>query len=72
MTDDNSVDIWQGLPPLPMGKPWTRLPVAKPLALKMLVTVGLLVALGGCVSTRQGDYENPFVPGSQGVDPGTR
>jgi hypothetical protein len=71
MTDHKIVDIWRGLPKLPFGKPWPRRDRAVTMwpALKLLVTVSLIVTLGGCVSTRQGDYETPFAQGSQGVDP---
>jgi hypothetical protein len=71
MTDHTIVESRRGLPPLQLGKRWKERdhPVALLLALKVLVTVCLIVTLGGCVSTREGDYETPFVHGDQGNGP---
>lgn len=64
MTGDNIVDIWRGLPPLHISKPWSvkGCPVAVSPALKLLLTICLIVAIGGCVNTKPGDFNSPELP----------
>jgi hypothetical protein len=64
MTDDNIVDIWRGLSPLHISKPWREkgCPAAMSPALKLLLTISLIVAIGGCVNTKPGDFNSPEPP----------
>jgi hypothetical protein len=65
MTDHTIVATQHGLPSLHVGERCQKRgqPVAHLRALKVLGAIGLIVTLAGCVSTREGDYETPFVRG---------
>jgi hypothetical protein len=45
-------------------KPWSEkgCPAAMSPALKLLLTICLLVAIGGCVNTKPGDFNSPEPP----------
>jgi hypothetical protein len=64
MTNDNIVDNWWGLPPLHIDKLCRdrNHPVGMLLALKLLLTIHLIVTLGGCVNTKPGDTNAPEAP----------
>jgi hypothetical protein len=61
MTDANIVDIWRGSPLLHVSKSRREKDhgVGSLFSLKLLLTIGLMAFLGGCISTRGGDYDTP-------------
>jgi hypothetical protein len=59
MTDANIVDIWRGSPPLHVSKSRREKDHGVEFSLKLLLTIGLIAFLGGCISTRGGDYDTP-------------
>jgi hypothetical protein len=67
MTDDQFVDIWRGSPRLHVSKAGKEKDNAFGFlfAAKLLLAIGLIASLGGCISTRQGDYDTPEFVGDR-------
>jgi hypothetical protein len=61
---DNIVDTWRDMLPLRSGIPWRKKerPAATLRALQWLLSVCLIVAIGGCVNTKPGDFNAPEPP----------